>query len=212
MNHSWIGLRDEDLSDAERRLRAASDSATRSEDEAELGLGQRLARLPDVPVRRAPRSRRGAVWVTGSLAAVGLGLVLLPQLMPRGGGEVSPLRARGGGSAEVAVVLRAVAEGGETARVLHEDDALLPGERVVFEVETDEPGSITVDEQDQETRRVWPAESRWEVQAGRHFVGGERTLAWQADTPGVHVYVAEFCPSSGAACVRSTLRLSWPTP
>lgn len=211
MNDTWLGLRDEDLDEAElaaRDARLLHDVDARRSHEDALSIGRRLAALPDQPALGAPPRRRPWGLVTGALA-VGLAAawLLAPRVPPQ-----DLLRARGGGSTDADLVLRAVAEGGGAPRKLTDGALVGPDEQVVFEVETGAEGELVVDEVGERTTRVWPVGATWEVDAGRHFVGGAHALAWRADEPGLHQYMATFCPSSGGPCTTTSLTLRWSGP
>ncbi|MCB9680437.1 MAG: hypothetical protein H6733_03120 [Alphaproteobacteria bacterium] len=203
------GLRDEDLTEAERvaRDRALADDAdARAERRADDVLARRLRAVP-LPAARptpaVPAASSPPRWT--AVGAVALAAVTLVVV---GRGDV--LRARGAGGSALAepVVLRAVAErpGGQV-RALADGDSVRTDERVVFDVQTPAAGTVVLTEAG---RPVWPAGGTWQVDAGRHLVGGDRPQAWRPDhgVSGAQRYVARWCDADGA-CTDAALDLTW---
>lgn len=196
----WIGLRDADLTDAERHARDVADATTRSEHEAALALGTTLSRLPDPTVPLRPHRPR-MMWAPAVALAATLALVLTYAATPD-----TSVRARGVASGTSGVVLRALAEGPQGARPLAHGDVLSVGEAVVFEAHVGTAGTLTVTEDDVV---LWPVQGTWSIPAGRHALGGPVPQAWRPDTPGKHTYTATFCPDGGGPCVHDALELQW---
>lgn len=232
----WSGLRDEDLSPEERAERdavfAAEPVRRRAHDEA-IALGRAIAALPAAPPYRRRRAapRRAPVLVLATALAL-LGVraadVVAPPVAPPpplGDAPAPPpalapsppaprapppppapkLRARGAGAGAVPVLLRAVAEGPAGVRPLSDGDEVGVDEKVVFEVEAGVGGQAQLWEEDV---RVWPPQGSWKIATGRSLPGDGGPVAWRADTPGEHRYVARLCPAPGR-CGEATLTLRW---
>ena len=195
-----LGLRDSDLSSAERAA-VAQRVATDPEAAADQAFAAELTALLPASVEGGPplsalRPRRRwqapAVGVALAMAAAALFVV-----MPSDG----PLRDRGTSAAVAPVALTAVAEGPHGTRRLADGDPVRPGERVVFWVDTAVPGDLVLYE---DGRAIV---GDWAVGAGAHAVGGTTPQSWRPDAGrGPMTYRVERC---GPPCADATLRLVW---
>lgn len=189
-----MSLEDPDLS---RRLQALDDPP--------LSL--------DAPAVRARLGRRRPLWrpllaAAAVLLAVGVGVGL---------GDEAGLRARGlGAEGRPAVRLLAIAERDGTRRPLADGDRVPPEAPVVFGLVTDRPVRWTLDEEGPGGAvRVWPVEGEARADAGEHWVGGDRPLAWRPEDPsaGTRRYVIRACgPGADDPCASTALHLQWPDP
>lgn len=205
-----VGLRHTDLSTDEQAAQATmlADSADRAaEHRAALGLSDRLQQLPvqRPPLRPATRSRAPVVALGGTLLAAAA--ALLVAVLPTGERD----RAVSGSSLG-AIQLSAAAEGPLGLRPLASGAAVGHDEWVVFQVQTEGGGALTLTEHAERSRsRVYPRSGEWSVQAGAHLPGDGSPVAWRPDDgAGLRRYVAELCVDGPeAGCVSDTLELRW---
>ncbi len=209
-----LGLRDDDLTAAEREardVRLAEDAEARDEHAFGLDLFDRLAALSEPEVRvtasavrdrvRKRPTRWWTVAVPVALAAAALFVVRLP-----GDPEV---RNRGGGTGAGGVSLEAVAKRPDGAlRPLGSGGVVAPEEQVLFRIETQGAGALTLRE---DGVAIHPVVGDWRVNAGRHSPGGDEVLGFRTDAgPGLHRYTVILCPNDTPTdCVHSALELEW---
>ena len=203
-----IGMRSEDLSEAERDALAVllqdSPEASRYAEFANemsdilLGLAEEEGG-PSLEDIRVPRRANRWIWgAAGLLAASALAWLAMP---------VDEVRSRGAGALPAgSVVLNAVAEGPEGLRPIS-DGRVAADERVVFWVTARVPGAIVITEDG--SGAVFPTSGTWQVDAGEHAPGGQQPLTWRPDdNGGNHAYLVELCDANGA-CAADTLNLAW---
>ena len=208
-----LGLRDADLSDAERRARderLAEDPEAAAAHTFGMDLFDRMAALPDAEVTTAPegiRKRPGPRrwWMVGAPAlALAAALLLWVQAEPP-----SPTRDRGTGVGNPGLQLEAVARGAGGLRPLRDGDSVGAGEQVLFRVTTQAAGRLSLAE---DGAVIHPEAGLWTVGVGAHSPGADSVLGFRTDAgPGPHRYVAELCPEDGE-CRASGLTLVWEAP
>lgn len=201
-----IGLRDEDLTDAERAERDAllSDPEHLAEQRFADGLSATLAPFAEAdggatvlpPVR-------GRSW---GLAALALAATVLVAVGLAVGGDDGRWK---GGASLGAVELQAFAEGTAGLRPLVDGGEVGVDERVVFRVRTDRPGMVALEEVVDGHRAAVLVPTR--RTAGEHVPGGERPQSWRPDVPAEAArYEATWCDAERPdACTTDTLRLRW---
>ncbi|MEN0063481.1 MAG: hypothetical protein AAGA48_15120 [Myxococcota bacterium] len=153
------------------------------------------------------RKRRRRAWVAAS------GVIMAGLVVVALGPPVSTERERGGVEAPQ-VVLRAVAEGPQGLRPLASSSRLGSDEAVVFQIETTEPGTLSLGVDG--GAHIWPPVGQtWHVDAGEHYVGTDVPLSWtpDADPTAPKKVVATLCAEDApTSCATASLVVSWATP
>ena len=224
---SWdlLGLRDEDLSPAERDERdrlLREDPAAREDHARGRALERALSALPPPPSGLQPaavlaRARRRPAPPRWSSLGAGLALAA-GALLALNGLDAQSWRDRGATAPPGSVHLAAAAEVGPRLRPLAPGAAVDGTEWVVFRITADAEGWLLLVEEDAAgARPVWPADGRAvRVGVGDHVPGDARPLAWRSDqAPGAARYTALLCatppagldPASG--CAVDSLELEW---
>lgn len=206
---SLIGLREDELTEAEREALAAllEDPEARREHDEALALAEALAGFEDAPDgpsadqvldRARPRRRRWA-WAAPLLMAAAALLVV--------GTWTPEQRTKGGGAGPQPVVLEAAAEG-VSLRALQEGAEVGADERILFQVRSG-PGDLVLTEIGPDGRTEI---ARWKTPGGVSALGGATPLAWTSTGSGPRRYVVEWCDEGGEPCAEDELVLRWSSP
>ncbi|MBT3224030.1 MAG: hypothetical protein HN348_33595 [Proteobacteria bacterium] len=221
-----LGLRAEDLTDAERfRLQRMLDSDPKAAEERfqAITLSSTLSKLPDAPstgltaqdvLAQARRQKRRSSPYKLVLAAVlGAGVTALVLRPPDIPWPAQPEMAAGITEVvEHSVKLEAISLGPDGARGLDQDGLVHPGDNVIFQMKAEGPGAVLLTEIDGAgiDRIVFPAVP---VNSGDH--PGGVYLAYRPDYGlGMRSYVAWLCPEhltlpDPRRCRADELTITW---
>jgi hypothetical protein len=220
-----LGLRSEDLTDAER-FRAQRMTETDPEAAEErfraVTLASALSNLPNpskgptasqvLAKARKPSERRNMAVPLALLVGLvmGSGSILGWQGLPERGPVATPLVSQ---AVAYSVSLEAVALGEDGARRLGQDAVVRPADNVMFRMDAEGPGAVMLTEIDGagRDRIVFPAVSVNNGEGGKTGV----YLAYKPDYGlGMRSYTAWLCPShltkpDAKRCQADALTLTW---